>query len=139
LDFSPLDSGSTVSIATTQQGTLFQATAIDPNVQDSSLVVRWTIDYPPYTATTWAPPTTPLPLSTLGQGMIEQYISCSINNLLAPTADSKHSLQLLVANRNFVANSCSASDPNCLDEIEGGGPVARANWTIVMACPAMMP
>jgi hypothetical protein len=133
--FQPLDSGSTVIIASTTQGTAFAATVIDPNLGDK-LFGRWTVDYPPYTSATLVLPTTTPQLMSSGQATVQQNISCSINNVLAPTAGSEHRLQLLVGNQDFVANSCSNSNPNCLDEIEGGGPVARANWTIVMSsCP----
>jgi hypothetical protein len=128
--FMPQNFGSTVSIPAT-----FGATAIDPNLADT-LYVRWIIDYPPYTANTLVLPTGTQSLTPPGQATISQPITCTFNNVLAPSVDSKHKLELIVGTQDFVANTCGISNANCLDEIVGGGPVARAAWTIVMSCPA---
>jgi hypothetical protein len=130
----PLDSGSTFILTGTTA--TFSATVIDPNLGDS-LSARWTIDYPPYNAMgTLVLPTMTPELMPSGQATASQNISCSLNNALAPTAGSQHRLQLMVGNQTFRYDSCTASNPSCLDEIVGGGPVARANWTIVMSsCP----
>jgi hypothetical protein len=111
----------------------FQVIATDPNLDDN-LFYEWLVDYPQYTTNT----------RKIGEGEASHTadgtalhaiipITVDCTDGLAPTPNSLHQLELVVADRAFVA----PTPPDTrLDEVESPGLVVHANWTFQINCPS---
>jgi hypothetical protein len=115
----------------------FTASVSDPD-PGTTLQVRWTVDYPPYTANTWtnnSPDVSPL---VAGQPIVNrtvtQRIDCSSIN---DRSTSAHRLQLMVTDGEFV--TADLSQPYSLDQLLGSGTVVYAYWPINITCPQSPP
>jgi hypothetical protein len=127
--FSP-DFGSVVSIVTSLS---FEVQVIDLNADDD-LYFRWVADYPAYTASTRRISEDVQPNSTDGTAVTDSVtIDCSYN--LVMTADSKHQLEVIVADRPFVSDTSS----NTLDLVQPPGFAVRGDWTFEITCQSPPP
>ena len=122
------DFGSLVTIPTMLP---FQVNATDPNLDDS-LYFRWFVDYPPNTANTTHEigddGEVPHPVNgTAIKALIKVTVDCLEG--LAPTPNSLHQLELLVADRAFLPSPS-------IDQVLSPGFVVRANWTFQINCPS---
>jgi hypothetical protein len=115
----------------------FSASVSDPD-PGTTLSVRWTVDYPPYTANTWinnGTPVSPLaPNEPIVNRTVTQRIDCtSIND----RSTSAHRLQLIVTDGAFVTPD--PSQAYSLDQLDGSGTVVYAYWPINITCPQIPP
>ncbi len=118
------DFGSVVSIVTSLR---FEVTVTDPNVEDD-LYFRWVADYPKYTTSTRRLGDEIQSNSTDGTPLLNDItIDCSDD--FAMTADSKHQLEVIVADRPY-----QPSTDNQLDEVEPPGFVVHTSWGFEITC-----
>ena len=115
----------------------FTASVSDPD-PGTTLSIRWTVDYPPYTANTWinnGMPVSPLaPNEPIVSRRVGQTIDCTS---IYDRSTSAHRLQLMVTDGEFV--TADLSQPYSLDQLKGSGTVVYAYWPINITCSQAPP
>jgi hypothetical protein len=121
-------------------GATFSGNVTDQTI-GVTLHVRWALNFPP---TPGAPPTQVLndrPLSPPQDGQpivdqsVEQTVKCNLLTSSMPPSDGRYALELIVAD-SPLSNDPTLPADQLLDP-NSNGSVVRADWTLIMNCPAI--